>query len=143
VLFCDMSKTYPGSRNPNWKGGRTIASSGYVLVKRPGHPLADSRGYAYEHRVVAMEKLGRPLHKGEVVHHINGDKLDNRPENLAVLPSNGHHMQAHGGRRDTRRLGEPNPIVACECGCGRTFDKYDQDGRPRRFVSGHNGCRVQ
>lgn len=43
-----------------WKGGRSIASNGYVLVRvGKKHHLADVRGYAYEHRIVAEQKLGR------------------------------------------------------------------------------------
>jgi HNH endonuclease len=44
------------------------------------------------HRMIAEQTLGRSLEPGEVVHHINGDRSDNRPENLRVLPSQGHHM---------------------------------------------------
>jgi HNH endonuclease len=44
------------------------------------------------HRLVAASLLERDLEPGEVVHHVNGDKTDNRPENLRVLPSQRHHM---------------------------------------------------
>jgi hypothetical protein len=134
-----MPKTYPGKRNPNWRGGRTVASSGYVLVKRIGHPMADTRGYVYEHRLVASEILGRPLKRIEQVHHRNGDKTDNRPENLEVMPNTASH-RLHHRKKNTglRKPGEGNPIVLCACGCRAAFPKYDGDGRPRRFVTGHN-----
>lgn len=128
-----------GEANPNWKGGRSIASNGYVLI-RVGrrHHLADVRGYAYEHRLVAEKKLGRRLEPGEIPHHINGNKQDNRPENLEVLPSRHHHGREHSRRKTLRAPDEPNPVVICACGCGVSFHKFDADGRPRRYVSGHN-----
>lgn len=134
----DMGKTYPGERNPFWKGGRTIASNGYVLVKRVGHPMADTRGYVYEHRLVASEMIGRSLARGEIVHHKNGDKLDNRPENLEVLASASHHLRVHYGVPGNREPGEPNPTIECKCGCGAIFEKYDRWGRPRQYKPGHN-----
>lgn len=73
--------------------GRHVSSSGYVKVLRRGHPLADSRGYAYEHRVVLYEAMGgvspncfwcgKTLAWKQVsVDHLNEAKSDNRPENL-------------------------------------------------------------
>lgn len=38
-----------------------------------------------------------------------------------------------------RTLNGENPLINCACGCGNTFEKYDSSGRPRKFISGHNG----
>lgn len=53
------------------------------------------RNGRHEHRLVAEEKIGRPLRNGEVVHHIDGDKHNNDPDNLAVM-SQREHMLQHG-----------------------------------------------
>lgn len=128
-----------GHLNNNWRGGKSIASNGYVLVRMPDHHLADVRGYVYEHRVVAERAIGRPLINGEQVHHINGNKQDNRPENLQVVANHGEHLVFHRKPESVRRMpGEPNPQVECRCGCGGTLTKFDGYGRPRAYLSGHN-----
>jgi len=124
----------------NWKGGRIMTAHGYIRLNvGKGHHLADSKGYAYEHRVVAEEKLGRHLFPEEIVHHINGDRADNRPGNLDVTASIWHHRALHRNPDTCLRVpGEHNPIVICKCGCQQEFQKYDVAGRPRYYVSGHN-----
>jgi hypothetical protein len=132
-----------GEKNGFWRGGRSVASNGYVLIRvGTDHHLADVRGYAYEHRIVAEQKMGRRLEKGEIIHHVNGDKTDNRSDNLEVVKGNAGHFLHHRKEGSNLRMpGEDNPIISCACGCGRSFQKYDGTGRPRLFVSGHNSSR--
>lgn len=139
-MIASSKKARFGPENNNWRGGRLIASNGYVLIRvGVGHHLADVRGYAYEHRIVAEAVVGRRLKRGEQVHHKNGIKTDNRPANIEVLPSLAHHLNLHRKNPSGRRLaGESNPILACACGCGGLFPKFDTSGRPRRFITGHN-----
>lgn len=129
-----------GPANGFWKGGRTIASHGYVLLRvGKNHHLADVRGYAYEHRIMAEVKIGRPLRRGELVHHINGNKQDNRLENLVVCANAAHHLLNHRKPTSNRKLPfQKNTLRTCACGCGRTFSTFDKWGRPRRYVTGHN-----
>lgn len=81
---------FTGEQNPNWRplGSRLLTSSGrlpYWKVK-----VADSV-WRWEHRVIAEAMIGRKLERTEHVHHVNGDTLDNREENLEVLDQATHH----------------------------------------------------
>jgi hypothetical protein len=60
---------------------------GYRLLRRPDHPRANVNGFVPEHRLVMEELLGRYLEPSETVHHRNGERADNRPENLELWVS--------------------------------------------------------
>lgn len=86
-----------GPENGSWRGGQYIDAHGYRMIYTGKGRRKDGCGwnnYRKEHVLVMEEHLGRKIEKGEVVHHINGDKLDNRIENL-VLTKHAGHRDAH------------------------------------------------
>ncbi|MES2875425.1 MAG: HNH endonuclease [Bacteroidota bacterium] len=66
------------------KGEGYISRDGYKSFKRTGHPCADKNGRCQASHLVIYENLGKVIQKGESVHHKNGDRLDNRIENLEI-----------------------------------------------------------
>ena len=91
-----ISAATTGANHPNWKGGRIVDSQGYILIHSPFHPQ-QINGYVYEHRLV-YEAVHGSVPKSHVVHHKNGDKQDNRPENLEAMPQS-DHMKLHRPER--------------------------------------------
>lgn len=98
LVAASVQRDQWGHLNPAWKGGRTLHHKGYVYRYAPDHPRA-SNGYVFEHILVAESMLGRYLEEGETVHHKNGIKSDNRPENIQVFDSPGAHSKHHAALR--------------------------------------------
>ena len=70
-------------------------SNGYSWIKIPKHPNARKGGWVLLHRWLMEKKIRRFLRRGEVVHHLNEIKQDNRIENLQLLPSKKEHALIH------------------------------------------------
>lgn len=67
-----------------WKGGVVPAGNGYTKQLVPDHPKARGGGYVHQHVLVMEGVVGRFMRRGENVHHKNGIRSDNRPENLEI-----------------------------------------------------------
>jgi len=81
---------FPKGYRPHNYVGWKVTQGGYKQILLKGHPMGDKKGYVLEHRLIMAEHLGRFLLREEVVHHRNGDKLDNRIENLELVSMRSH-----------------------------------------------------
>lgn len=94
-----------GENNASWRGGIKMTKDGYKLIHQPDHPSCNSQGYVLEHRLVMESVLKRYLKETELVHHINKNRLDNRPENLALMDSNSEHAKLENSFRKRDKFG--------------------------------------
>ena len=102
--------------------------NGYRLILDPTNPKAmkgdNWRGYVYEHISVAEKFLGRDIGPNEIVHHLDGDRSNNRIGNLLVL-DNGQHLKLHKWlRSDAPRSDNHREIghnLSCCKRCGKTL----------------------
>lgn len=88
-----------GEGHWNWSGGKHINKhDGYVMVYAPNHPRVQGKTYGgkgsvREHILVWEQTHGKLLPMDWIVHHINGIRSDNRPENLLAMPKKSHHAE--------------------------------------------------
>ncbi len=115
-----LRRSYSLENHPNWKGGRRM-TDGYWDIKiseeDPFHSMGNKNGYIREHRLVMAKHLKRLLLPEEIVHHLNGVRVDNRIENLALTDRGIHEHQtllklAQKRIRDLEELYPDRPIQA-------------------------------
>ena len=87
---CSLSYWQLGDRNNNWKGGRKIDGDGYILIRVENHPFKRKDGYVFEHRLVVEKFVGRYLTPDEVIHHLDGNKANNKIDNLKIMTIHDH-----------------------------------------------------
>ncbi len=102
-------------RHNKWAGGIELDSHGYRCVRLPDHSRANPRGYVKEHIVVAENALKHPLPVNAVVHHVNGERSDNRPCNLVVCENQAYHLLLHQRQRAFEVTGNPNGVKCHHC----------------------------
>jgi hypothetical protein len=113
-----------GDKASRWNGGKCLSPRGYVLIFNEEWRTNGRPKYIQEHRLVMEKALGHPLLPGEICHHINGEKTDNRPENLAIMRQ-GEHARLHIAINRWSR--KHNACVEC----GTTDRPHAKGGRCR------------
>lgn len=109
LVLSNLPPRPSGASSPKWKGNKEITRAGYYRIY-----LGNGKRIM-EHRMVMEEFLGRKLSRVESVHHLNGDKKDNRIENLVIVEP-GEHTRLHNLRRTWLRndKGQFKEIVKCQ-----------------------------
>lgn len=106
---------------PYWY--RMSMAAGYPCVYCPDHPRAWSTGYIHAHVVVAEQREGRLLCRGEVVHHKNENKFDFSPHNLEITTANEHSR--HHAKRGRTMV----ELTCLECGQKFIREKRRYNGK--------------
>ncbi|WP_322067961.1 HNH endonuclease [Burkholderia cenocepacia] len=118
--------TKRGDAHHRWNDGRMLSDDGYVKVRvGTEHPLADANGYAYEHLVVWCAAGNPRPGPGELLHHKNENKADNRYANLELKPR-ADHSREHTAERQRDSLGRLLPHAAGRHLGGRTHDEFPE-----------------
>ncbi len=87
-----------------WNGGRWVDARGYVYIYKPDYHRVTRKVYIQEHIFIWEQVHNRHLPKGWVIHHLNGIKGDNRPENLVAMRSGEHISQVEPYKKRIREL---------------------------------------
>jgi hypothetical protein len=87
-----------GKDHPNWKGGRSNASRGYININQPNHPRAKNTNQVHEHILIAEKALGKYLPDKAVIHHYSLTEL-------VICQDQAYHALLHQRTRALRACG--------------------------------------
>ncbi len=96
-----------------WNVEKIVSKGDYNYCVIKNHPNSTKNGYVLHHRVVMENHIGRLLNANEVVHHINGNKKDNRLENLEVHDRR-EHTRSHSIQQGRKMVKLICPNCKCE-----------------------------
>jgi len=131
-----------GEKNPRWKGGVRQGADGYRYISVPeDHPLIEMAGrvfvhgkyryYIAEHRIAMAEKLGRPLLAWELVHHLDGTKDNNDPDNLELMSCVQEHLPSMNVQRIVSQLQQKVVLLEAEVARMQSLLEDNRDGVTR------------
>ncbi|MBQ5655957.1 MAG: HNH endonuclease [Bacteroidaceae bacterium] len=98
IQFLNRSLANRGANAGNWKGGERVTPGGYRQILCTEHPRADKSGYVMEPIVVWEDHTGVFVPDNCCIHHLNGNKTDNRIENLCMMQRSAHTVFHHRGK---------------------------------------------
>jgi hypothetical protein len=113
-----------GINHPRWKGGKKEVSSRnkrYVAILNPSHPRNRGR-YVFQHILIAEKVIGKLLPVGVVIHHVDGNGLNNENKNLVICENEEYHRLLHKKARAFYSCGDSNML---KCRICKEYDSKD------------------
>jgi len=127
-----------GEKSPSWKGGKTIDSYGYLLTNIPDYNENVSN-YVRDHILIVERVIGKRLPLKAVVHHVDGNRLNNSNSNLVVCEGQGYHTLLHRRARGAR-AGNANMI---RCPLCKTHDHPENMHVKSNGQGRHRACHTR